>query len=162
MDLLGVGRYFLTRCRCWAKFEKNSSYIHSDFQVANPILILLLIPLFDQVIYPALGRFEIVWWFDKRFPTLQASVVSWRPPCRGLWPAASCVACHSSSPECWSWSWGKDIQICLKLIRYEKDSLFFSSSVMDLDNTGVVGYTLYKSFCICCKRSDRAPAGTSS
>ena len=27
-----------------------------QMQVANPILILLLIPLFDQVIYPLLGE----------------------------------------------------------------------------------------------------------
>ena len=55
MDLPLAGRSSLTRCR-WAitLVRLVSKPLH--LQVANPILILLLIPLFDQVIYPVLGK----------------------------------------------------------------------------------------------------------
>ena len=39
--------------------QAGSRYNHFLFKVANPVLILLLIPLFDKVVYPLLGKLKI-------------------------------------------------------------------------------------------------------
>jgi len=72
-----VGVLFLLYPMYWALYDQQGSrwtiqamkmngftfgwqILPDQMQVANPILILLLIPLFDQIIYPVLGKFGLL------------------------------------------------------------------------------------------------------
>jgi len=72
-----VGRLFLLYPMYWALYDQQGSrwtiqamqmdgmtfgwqILPDQMQVANPILILALIPLFDRVVYPVLGKFGLL------------------------------------------------------------------------------------------------------
>ena len=74
--------------------------------VANPILILMLIPLFDKVIYPVLGEASMS---DCVVPRshAQARLASCEPPCRELSLVVSCVRRLSWCRGWWSYNLGQ-------------------------------------------------------